>query len=776
MRRNGNPAVLIGRDGALEHLDRYLTAPDAVVTVTGPGGIGKSALVRTAVARASHLADHHVVVDLAGVTEGGAVRDAVLAAVDDVSSPRESYVEVLRSRLRDRRSLLVLDGADAVGDEVADLLGLLEDTGDELRIVITRRRPLGFPGETVLAVTPLPVPSLRSPATVEDVLAVPSCQLLVERVRDRVRDWTIGPGDLAHIVTIIRGTAGNPLAIELVASRIPFLGVSAVAERVGPLLLGRRTDAGKADVHEAIEWAVSQLPPPAVALLTRLARTRGPLTLPTIEHLYVGAGDGAPEADELLVLLAESGLMAIEPVADTYAYALPEAVRAYVVDHVPREPTEVCATSWYLQMAIEAGVRSASPRRVTCDRTLEIERLNVLDGLERSIEFGAVRQTAEAVVALFEHWCAKGALRDATVWLQRVDQALRGTDDNHLERLRDQVAIQLCLLDVNSSPKPQNEHLAREVLTRARQRGDTALEGRALHQCAAFAAARREYHLAHQYLKSSTECFREDGSEFDLALNVYLEATLHCAQDLTEDALALGLTAAQRFHHLGETMMEATARHLCTVLLLQQRRTEEAASQLRLVLDGVERSRYLGMAPSLLYLGAACSALRDDVPSAATLLAAGRVHLHPVEGFAMRTHTTARFAADLAGPHLVRADPLVLAEASQRGERLGLDAALVLLREVLDIPPDTFVAQLARSHSGNAVAQSADAVAQLSARELEVLHHVAAGASNEAVAQALDLSRRTVDKHLERIFRKLGVRSRTAASRVLLDAESAGVA
>jgi len=52
----------------------------------------------------------------------------------------------------------------------------------------------------------------------------------------------------------------------------------------------------------------------------------------------------------------------------------------------------------------------------------------------------------------------------------------------------------------------------------------------------------------------------------------------------------------------------------------------------------------------------------------------------------------------------------------------------------------------------------------LSRREEEVLTWVAFGKTNGEVGRILGLSPRTVQKHLEHIFQKLGVESRTAAA------------
>jgi DNA-binding NarL/FixJ family response regulator len=57
----------------------------------------------------------------------------------------------------------------------------------------------------------------------------------------------------------------------------------------------------------------------------------------------------------------------------------------------------------------------------------------------------------------------------------------------------------------------------------------------------------------------------------------------------------------------------------------------------------------------------------------------------------------------------------------------------------------------------------------LTAREREVLQLVAAGLTNAAIASVLVISQHTVSAHLRTIYDKLGVRSRSAATRFALE-------
>ena len=65
-------------------------------------------------------------------------------------------------------------------------------------------------------------------------------------------------------------------------------------------------------------------------------------------------------------------------------------------------------------------------------------------------------------------------------------------------------------------------------------------------------------------------------------------------------------------------------------------------------------------------------------------------------------------------------------------------------------------------------------VARLSAREREVLAALADGLTNMELAERLFISERTANRHLSNIFTKLGVRNRTSAARIAIEAGLAG--
>jgi DNA-binding NarL/FixJ family response regulator len=58
-------------------------------------------------------------------------------------------------------------------------------------------------------------------------------------------------------------------------------------------------------------------------------------------------------------------------------------------------------------------------------------------------------------------------------------------------------------------------------------------------------------------------------------------------------------------------------------------------------------------------------------------------------------------------------------------------------------------------------------VERLTPRERQILEHVASGKENHEIAFELHLASATVAKHLEHVYRKLGVPNRTAAAALL---------
>jgi DNA-binding NarL/FixJ family response regulator len=96
---------------------------------------------------------------------------------------------------------------------------------------------------------------------------------------------------------------------------------------------------------------------------------------------------------------------------------------------------------------------------------------------------------------------------------------------------------------------------------------------------------------------------------------------------------------------------------------------------------------------------------------------------------------------------------------------LAADAASVALKLVFvgEVGPDEYLLRLVEGEAENEQSLLRHKLA-VTEREAEVLLWIARGKSNRDIAEILDLSPRTVNKHLEQIYAKLGVENRASAA------------
>jgi DNA-binding response OmpR family regulator/DNA-binding CsgD family transcriptional regulator len=91
------------------------------------------------------------------------------------------------------------------------------------------------------------------------------------------------------------------------------------------------------------------------------------------------------------------------------------------------------------------------------------------------------------------------------------------------------------------------------------------------------------------------------------------------------------------------------------------------------------------------------------------------------------------------------------------------------LQFIAKLGPNEFLLRIAKDSGPVTPAQFSKELG-LTAREGEVLSWLSKGKSNRDIAEILGLSPRTVDKHLEQIYAKLGVENRTAAAAIAVQA------
>lgn len=395
---------LIGREAALARL-AGLSA--RLVTLTGPGGVGKSRLAVEAAGLGSprNAPDDVWLVELASVRGSAADLAETVAAVlgirDSVDSA--SPGQRLATALRDRRMLLVLDNCEHVVDAAAELVGALLRTTRDLRILATSQEPLRLPGETVFAVEPLP------PEDAE--------RLFTERATASAPDFT---GDAEAIAEICRRLDGLPLALELAATRVRGLGVRELAARLNDrfavLTRGSRgAPARQQTLRAVLDWSWDLLSEPERTVLSRLAVHRDSFDLAAAEAVCAG------DVLDLVLRLVDRSLVAVANGPAGIRYRLLESVAAYALERLA-DPgaTRARHLRHYLEIAENAQLHGAG-QRIWLTR-LDVEAGNLRAALDEAI----CRSSAEAVrlaTALSWWWLLRGRLTEGRRMLSAVARA-----------------------------------------------------------------------------------------------------------------------------------------------------------------------------------------------------------------------------------------------------------------------------------------------------------------------------------------------------------------
>src|SRR5437868_10575279 len=223
---------MIGREEVVATLVSRLSR-ERLLTIVGPGGIGKTTLALAVAERMIADYEHGVwLVDLAPLGDPRLVPSAV-ATVLGLEVRTENPLPGLVAGLRDKRMLLLLDNCEHVIDAAASLAAAILGGARDVSILLTTREPLGIPGEHVYRVGPLSTPQHSARVTAAETAAFTAVQLFVERVTAIVEDFALTEENASTVAEICRRLDGLPLAIEFAAPRVEILGVDALATHLG---------------------------------------------------------------------------------------------------------------------------------------------------------------------------------------------------------------------------------------------------------------------------------------------------------------------------------------------------------------------------------------------------------------------------------------------------------------------------------------------------------------------------------------------------------------
>ncbi|TMR25276.1 LuxR family transcriptional regulator [Nonomuraea turkmeniaca] len=397
-----------------------------LLTLTGPGGVGKTRLaLRLAETVRDRFRDGVEVVELAAL-ETGDLLEPTVAATLGLRDAGPDTATVLVDYLSSRRMLLVLDNCEHVHEVCARLVDRLLRAAPRLRILVTSRRTLGVYGEQVLAVPTLPVPEpghgLRETARHDAV------RLFVERAARILPGFSLHAGNKACVARLARRLEGIPLAIELAAARLRTSSLEDLARE-----LDERLDVLAADapavlprhrtLRATMDWSFGLCSAGERRLWSRLSMFPGGVDLHTAESVCAGDGIDDMEVLDLLAGLVDKSVVAGELREGGLRYRMLESLRAYGNERLPSPDRRLLRARYvrhYRDLAERHRLDRLVPDQLERYRLLHGELPNVRAALDACMGEPALAPLGLGTAsAMWCYWLLAGSLTEGRYWLER---------------------------------------------------------------------------------------------------------------------------------------------------------------------------------------------------------------------------------------------------------------------------------------------------------------------------------------------------------------------
>ncbi len=418
---------LVGRHQEQDEVLRLL-AGHRVVTLTGPGGVGKTRLALEVTAALADLDQvDAVVVDLAAVEDASRVVQAVVSTLGlRLVAAEPPTARDVAAALAEVTMLLVLDNAEHVAEACRALVDAVDRHAPGIRVLVTSRVTLHASSEYVVRLQPLPTP--RDANDLAALERQPSVRAFLEHVQRRDRSYELTALDAGPLVEILQHLDGLPLAIELVAGQVAMLPLAAVRDRLGRALdlvtgANGQDEDRQRTLRLTIRWSYDRLTSAQQTLLRAIAAFPGGVDLATVEEL---AGEVAPDHDPVRLLqgLADASLLDVDP--GRTRYRLLFTVRAFLLEEVAAQGelavTEERFLRWAVRAADEIGAGLLTPAEGRADRRLraELDNLRAARDLARA---GGLMDARVRITLAIDQPALWRDLRELWSWCLELAQA-----------------------------------------------------------------------------------------------------------------------------------------------------------------------------------------------------------------------------------------------------------------------------------------------------------------------------------------------------------------
>ncbi|MGH2448431.1 MAG: tetratricopeptide repeat protein [Chloroflexota bacterium] len=728
------------REGEMAEVRRLVMA-NRLVTLTGPGGVGKTRLAIEVGADVAGLYPDGVwMLPVAPVSSAAGISLSLAALLKVPESEGSTVQQALAQSLRHRTCLIILDNCEHLIEACESLCQYLLTSCPRIHIMCTSRETLSIAGEVVFTVPPLALPAEDGHPDVAKLLDRGAVSLFVDRARYRRPDFVLDASNAVAVVQICRQLDGLPLAIELAAARVSVMSPAQIAERLGSSLAllaggGRTSEPRHRTVRAALDWSYQLLDAEEQELFARLAVFVSGWSLEAVEAVGVQA-----DVSDVLSRLVDKSLVVAQPAAGSVRFRLLEPIRRYAQERLDesgkRTEAELHHIEFYLSLAERAEPELVGTNQVEWVDRLAQEHSNFRAALRRSIRGGLTEHEARLAGALWRFWFTRGYLSEGLYWL---DDALeRSADSKSAGRAK--VLFGAGVLASYRGDHQRSRRIFEESLALAELRGNKSDMAGAFNSLGNVAYDLRDYDRAAGLFSQSLLIRRELGESHGIGAALNNLGNVALSRGEPDRAAAYFEESLAIWRDRNDPMDTALSLGNLGTAERNRGRFNEAVP---LFLESLDILESMGNEVAVI----------DCIEELAGILSASGSPARAVLLLAATAAARDRYGAPLSP------NDLETRKSNLDSARRELGAGAF---EAAWADGNAMTIQQAAASARENNAQSKEARSDvLTKRERDIAALVAEGLTNRQIAVQLQIAERTADTHVSKILRKLGFSSRS---------------